>query len=119
MPNPTIFHNPRCSKSRQALTLLRDRGHEPTVIEYLKDPPDAATIRRLIDLLGGRAIDLVRRKEALFKELGLADKADDDDALIAAMVEHPVLIERPVVVVGDRAAIGRPTEKIAELLDSA
>ena len=111
-----IYHNPRCSKSRQALELLRERGLEPHIIEYLKTPPDAATLRALLGMLGCPARDLLRRGEEAFSSLGLAARLDDDDALIAAMLEHPVLIERPVIVVGERAVIARPPEKLLALL---
>lgn len=114
-----IYHNPRCSKSRQALELLREQGLEPRVVEYLKSPPDATTLRGLLRMLGCPARDLLRRGEEAYAELGLAAKLEDDDALIAAMVEHPVLIERPVVVVGERALIGRPPEKLLALLAEA
>jgi arsenate reductase len=113
MAKVTIYHNPRCTKSREALALLREEGVEPRVIEYLNQPPDAATLRALLKRLGLRPIELIRKKEAAFGELGLAD---DDEALIAAMVEHPILIERPIVVKGKRAAVGRPPERVLEVL---
>lgn len=113
----TIYHNPRCGKSRQTLALLRDRGIEPDVVEYLKTPPDAATLRRLLDSLGLDARGLMRRKEAAYKENGLDDMALEDDALIAAMVANPILIERPIVVTADgRAALGRPPEAVLGIL---
>lgn len=112
----TIYHNPRCSKSRQTLQLLRDRGVEPTVVEYLTDPPDAVTLKAVIKKLGIRPIDLIRKKEEPYAKLGLADKQDDDAALIAAMVKHPILIERPIVVKAGRAALGRPPHKVLEIL---
>jgi len=114
-----IYHNPRCSKSRQALELLRERGIEPHIVEYLKTPPDAATLRGLLRSLGCPARDLLRRGEEAYAALGLAARLDDDAALIAAMVEHPVLIERPVIVVGERAVIGRPPGKLLALLEDA
>jgi arsenate reductase len=110
-----IWHNPRCSKSREALTLLREKGIEPAIVQYLADPPSEAEIRTAIARLGGRAIDLVRTKEKLFAEKGLT-KASPDEELIAAMVAHPVLIERPVVFRGRKARIGRPTEAILDIL---
>lgn len=113
---PTIYHNPRCTKSRQTLQLLRDQGIEPDIVEYLKDPPNEATLRKLIKMLGIRPIDLVRKKEAEFKELGLKDKTDDDEAIIAAMLAHPKLIERPIVVSGKKARIGRPPENVLEIV---
>ncbi|MBT8447223.1 MAG: arsenate reductase (glutaredoxin) [Gammaproteobacteria bacterium] len=111
-----IYHNPRCSKSRQTLALLRERGIEPDIIEYLKTPPSAAELRRLVKLLGMAPRDLMRRKEAPFKDRNLGDPSLTDDALISAMHEDPVLIERPIVVRGDRAAIGRPPEAVLEIL---
>ncbi|MAE60181.1 MAG: arsenate reductase (glutaredoxin) [Planctomycetaceae bacterium] len=116
MPDVTIYHNPRCSKSRQTLALLSDQGVEPTIVEYLDTPPDAATLKSIIKMLGIRPIDLIRKKELPFKELNLADKADDDDALINAMVKHPILIERPIVVRGQQARLGRPPEDVLEIL---
>jgi len=112
----TIYHNPRCSKSRQALALLRDRGIEPEIIEYLKTPPDAATLKQILKKLDLAPRDLMRRKEAVYRELGLDDAALGDDDLVAAMVENPVLIERPVVLAGGRAALGRPPEQVLEIL---
>ena len=92
---------------------------EPRVVEYLKTPPDAATLRGLLRMLGCPARDLLRRGEEAYAELGLAAALEDNDAVIAAMVEHPALIERPVVVVGERAVIGRPPEKLLTLLAGA
>jgi arsenate reductase len=112
----TIFHNPRCSKSRQTLALLEARGLKPQVIEYLATPPDAATLNRLIRMLGVSARDLIRKGEPEYRALGLDDAALDDAALVAAMTEHPRLIERPIVVAGNRARIGRPPETVLELL---
>jgi len=116
MSEVTLYHNPRCSKSRQTLALLEERGIEPEIIEYLKTPPDAATITGLLDKLGIPALELVRRGEAPFAELGLAGKEDDDDALVEAMVSYPILIERPIVVAGEQARIGRPPEAILDIL---
>ena len=116
MPEVTIYHNPRCSKSRQTLELLKSRGIEPTVVEYLTDTPTAKELEAIIDKLGIEPIDLIRRKEAPFKELGLASKTDDRKALIKAMVEHPILIERPIVVKGAKARLGRPPEQVLEIL---
>lgn len=110
----TIFHNPKCSKSRQTLALLRDRGVEPHVVEYLKTPPDEDTLRDLLSKLGLSPRQLVRDKESVFTELHLADT--DDATLVRAMAEHPILIERPIVVAGDRARLGRPPENVLELL---
>lgn len=112
----TIYHNPRCGKSRQTLELLRRRGIEPTVIEYLKTPPDEAALKRMLGLLGMPARALMRTKEKEYKEGGLDDPDLDDDALIAAMVAHPILIERPIVLAGGKAALGRPPENVLKIL---
>lgn len=114
----TIYHNPQCSKSRKTLDMLRERGFSPTVVEYLKTPPDAATLRELLDLLGLEPRGLMRTKEAVYGELNLADDTLDDDALIAAMIANPILIERPVVVANGAAKIGRPPENINALFDA-
>jgi arsenate reductase len=112
----TIYHNPRCSKSRQTLALLETRGIEPKVIEYLVAPPDAPTLKAILGKLGIGARDLMRKKEAPYKELGLADTGLTEDALIRAMVENPILMERPVVLAGTQAALGRPPEKVLDIL---
>lgn len=112
----TIWHNPRCSKSRQTLALIRERGVEPEIVEYLKTPPDAATLKAVIGRLGIAPRDLMRKGEAAYGARGLSDPSLSDDALIRAMVEEPVLIERPVVLSGRRAAIGRPPEKVLDIL---
>ena len=111
-----IYHNPRCSKSRQTLELLRSRGIEPTIIEYLKTPPDAATLEDLLQKLKLEPRELMRRQEAAYADAGLANTALDRAALIAAMVAHPVLIERPIVIANGQAAIGRPPENILSIL---
>ena len=116
MSEVTLYHNPRCSKSRQTLALLEERGIEPEIIKYLETPPDVATITGLLDRLGIAAIELIRRGEAPFAELGLAGREDDDAALIEAMVSHPVLIQRPIVVSGEQARIGRPPENVLDIL---
>lgn len=112
----TIYHNPRCSKSRETLALLKSRGVEPQVVEYLKTPPDAATLDRLLGLLGLEPRQLMRRKEPPYAALGLDDPAKSRAELIAAMVANPVLIERPIVVKDGKAALGRPPEKVLEIL---
>lgn len=112
-----IYHNPRCSKSRQALALLRDRGIEPEIIEYLKTPPGAEEIRHLLDMLGLEPMALVRRKEAEFREAGLDQGEPHAQRVIAALSRFPKLMERPVVVNGGRAAIGRPPEQVLDILD--
>ena len=112
----TIWHNPRCSKSRQTLELLRKKGIEPAIREYLKQPPTTAEVEKLIDLLGGDARDVIRDGEAEFKSMG-RKKAELSKADIArAIAEHPILLQRPIVVAGSRAAIGRPPEAVLPLL---
>ncbi|MCW3480811.1 arsenate reductase (glutaredoxin) [Neisseriaceae bacterium JH1-16] len=111
-----IYHNPRCSKSRETLALLEARGIAPEVVEYLVTPPDAAALAGLLDKLGLEPRELMRRKEPEYAELNLADPALSREALIAAMVAHPRLIERPIVVVGDKAALGRPPEQVLTIL---
>ena len=112
----TIWHNPRCGKSRQTLELLRRKGIEPTIREYLKQPPSKAEVEKLIDMLGGNAGDLLRDGEPEFKALKKM-KADLAKADIAkAIAAHPILLQRPVVVAGKRAAIGRPPEAVLPLL---
>lgn len=112
-----LYHNPRCSKSRAALALLAERGITPRVVHYLETPPDAATLRRLLDALDLEPRALLRTGEAPYRTLGLAAPGIADDALIEAMVAHPDLIERPILVRGTRAVIGRPTERLLTLLD--
>ena len=116
MAGMQYFHNSRCSKSRGALELLRERGIEPQVVAYLEQPPSADQLRELLRKLGMDARSLLRTGEPEYTELGLAGASFDDEALIAAMVAHPVLIERPIFVHGDRAVIGRPPERVLELL---
>ena len=112
----TIYHNPRCSKSRQTLALLDERGISPRVVDYLKTPPSAAELKTILKKLGLRPRDLMRKGEPLYAELGLKDRDLDDDALIALMVANPILIERPIVVSGGKTAIGRPPESVLEIL---
>lgn len=112
----TIYHNPRCSKSRQTLALLEERGIEPVVIAYLESPPDAATLSGLLEKLGLDARGLMRKKEEPYKALHLDDPELSEGQLIQAMVEHPVLIERPIVVTAKGAALGRPPENVLEIL---
>ena len=116
MTDLTLYHNPRCSKSRSALDLLEARGLTPQVVRYLETPPSAATLRDLLGKLGIAPRALLRSGEEEYRSLGLADPTLNDDALIAAMVAHPRLIERPILVVGERAVIGRPPEAILEIL---
>ncbi|MBQ4809996.1 arsenate reductase (glutaredoxin) [Pseudoalteromonas luteoviolacea] len=111
-----IYHNPRCSKSRQTLALLEENAVQPEVVEYLKTPVDAATLDTLIAKLGFEsAHQLVRNKETIYKELGLS-KESDEQTLRQAMIDNPKLIERPIVVNGDKAALGRPPESVLEII---
>ncbi|MBW9459975.1 MULTISPECIES: arsenate reductase (glutaredoxin) [Kluyvera] len=113
----TIYHNPRCSKSRETLTLLKDNGIDPEVVLYLDTPPDTATLRKLIDMLGfSSARELMRQKEDLYKSLNLADSQLSEEQLIQAMIENPKLIERPIVVHNGQARIGRPPEQVLEIV---
>jgi len=112
----TIYHNPRCSKSRQTLALLEARGITPKVVEYLKHQPSAAELKSILKKLGIEPRELMRQSEQLYVELGLQDRALSDDDLIGLMVANPILIERPIVVSGAKAAIGRPPERILEIL---
>lgn len=116
MSDVLIYHNPRCSKSRQTLKLLEDNNIEPEVRLYLENPPSAAELKKLLEALDLSARDLLRKGEAEYKELGLADAGLSDAKLVAAMVEHPRLIERPVVVRAGKAVLGRPPEKVLTLL---
>ncbi|NKB38865.1 MAG: arsenate reductase (glutaredoxin) [Gammaproteobacteria bacterium] len=112
----SIYHNPRCSKSRQTLQLLTDKGLQFEIIEYLTNPPTADTLRHILSMLGMRPGELIRKNEAIYKELGLGADDVTDEQLISAMLAHPILIERPVVVNEDQARIGRPPETVLEIL---
>ena len=116
MSKVTIYHNPRCSKSRQTLSLLEEHGVTPVIIRYLETPPTTEELGTILSMLGMAPRDLMRNKEAPFGELGLADDSKSDEELINAMVANPVLIERPIVVANGRAAIGRPPEQVLSLL---
>ncbi|ANY85835.1 MULTISPECIES: arsenate reductase (glutaredoxin) [Pseudomonas] len=116
MTDLTLYHNPRCSKSRGALELLEERGLAPTIVRYLETPPDAAILNALLGKLGIAPRQLLRTGEEEYKALDLANPALSDAQLIDAMVQHPKLIERPILVVGDKAVIGRPPEKVLEIL---
>ena len=117
MGAPTIYHNPKCSKSRETLELLRGRGIEPRIVEYLKSPPTAAELAAIVKQLGIRPEALVRKGEDIYKNR-YAGRSLTDAEWIEALVRDPILIERPIVVAGGRAAIGRPPERVLELLDA-
>ena len=112
----TIYHNPHCSKSRATLALLEQRGLEPKVVEYLKTPPSTGELKAILRKLKLEPRDILRSGEPLYAELGLKTRKLDDDALIALMAANPVIIERPIVVVGGKAAIGRPPENVLAIL---
>ena len=112
----TIYHNPRCSKSRQTLALLRDNGVEPKIVEYLQTPPSAAELKKILGQLGLAPRELMRRKEAEYKANGLDNEGLGEAELIAAMVAHPKLIERPIVLANGKAALGRPPESVLRIL---
>ncbi|CAM3979172.1 arsenate reductase (glutaredoxin) [Smaragdicoccus niigatensis] len=114
MADVTIYHNPRCSTSRTVLGTLQDAGLNPTIIRYLETPPDEATLRRLLTDAGLQPSQAIRKKESLYAELGLAGKSEDE--LLAAMVEHPILIERPIVVTPKGTRLARPAGAINEIL---
>ncbi len=112
----TIYHNPRCGKSRQTLARIKDAGIEPKIVLYLEDPPSKAKLKELLNLLKLAPIDLIRKKEEVAKKLGIGKKDHTDAALIDLMVRHPILIERPIVVKGTRAVLGRPPENVDAFL---
>ena len=111
-----IYHNPRCSKSRQTLSIIQERGLDLNVVEYLKNPPSKTEIKIILKKLGIRPIDLMRKGETLFKEKNLNDPSVSDEYLIDCMAENPILIERPIVIRGEKAIIGRPPERVLEIL---
>ncbi|MGS2717046.1 arsenate reductase (glutaredoxin) [Eionea flava] len=112
----TIYHNPRCSKSRQTLSLIEESGHQPTIVRYLETPLSESDVRQLLSMLSLTARDIIRKGEDAYKEAGLADTTLSEDALINAIVKHPKLLERPIVSKGERAIIGRPPENVLALL---
>lgn len=113
----TIYHNPRCSKSRQTLDLLTQKGIQPDVIKYLEDTPSIETLKTIYQQLGLTSVrHMMRTKEDVYKELNLADDSLSDDALFNAMQQNPKLIERPIVVTNNKARLGRPPEQVLEIL---
>jgi arsenate reductase len=111
-----IYHNPRCGKSRQTLQLLQQQGLQIEIIEYLKTPPTAEALNKILDQLGLEPRELMRKKEPAYKENDLANPALDRETLISVMINHPILIERPIVVNGEKAALGRPPEAVLSIL---
>ena len=118
MNDLTIYHNPRCSKSRQTLQIIKDRGIKPTIVEYLKTPLDKFDLENISRLLNKRPKDFVRKNEADFKENNIKDIIENDAELINGMVNFPKIIERPIVTFRNRAVIGRPPENVLKLLNS-
>lgn len=116
MSDFTIYHNPRCSKSRQTLALLKEHNIDPAVVPYMDSPPSVDKLKELIHQLGISARDLLRKNESLYKELGLNDPELGEDQLLRAMADNPRLMERPIVVKGERAVLGRPPENVLELI---
>ena len=116
MTEVVIYHNPKCSKSRQTMALLEERGIKPTVVKYLETPPTATKLKVLLSLLGMAPRELMRKNEAPYKELELAKVDLSEDQLVRAMVANPVLIERPIVEANGKAAVGRPPERVLEIL---
>ena len=116
MATYTIYHNPRCSKSRQTLAMLNKHGIEPEIVEYLKSPLSVGELQSLQQKLGAPAIAMIRSKEKAFKDLGLNTAPGSNNALLKAIAVHPILLERPIVVRGNQAVIGRPPENVMELL---
>lgn len=112
----TIYHNPRCSKSRQTLQLLNDNGIEPKIIEYLNTPPSESTLKEIISLLGVSPRNIMRKNEDIYKTSGANDPSLNDSQLIKLMVEHPKLIERPIVIANGKAALGRPPENVLDII---
>ncbi|PID99997.1 MAG: arsenate reductase (glutaredoxin) [Thiothrix nivea] len=112
----TLYHNPRCSKSRQTLELLEERNMTPNIVKYLETPPDAATLESILDMLGREPRELMRKGEVEYQELGLANSELSREQLIQAMVDNPRLIERPIVIKNGKAALGRPPERILDIL---
>jgi arsenate reductase len=112
----TIYHNPKCQTSRNVLGILRDAGEEPRIIEYLKTPPSRAELKSLVKRMGAKMSDIVRWKEPIAAELGLDKDNSSEDALLDAMMEHPILINRPIVATDDAVKLCRPSETVKELL---
>lgn len=112
----TIYHNPRCSKSRKTLEILRENGVEPTIVEYLKEPPSTEQLAQILDMLGAQPRDIMRTGESEYRENDFADTSLSNDELIQRMTEYPRVIERPIVTAGTKAVIGRPPENVLKLI---
>jgi len=114
-----IYHNPACGTSRNVLAALRDAGYEPEIIEYLKAPPDRRTLKKVLSAMGKNVRDILRKRGTPYDELGLDNPALSDEEIFSAIEKHPILIERPIVVVGERAALCRPAETVQALIAQA
>lgn len=112
----TIYHNPRCTKSRQTLQLIEEKNINPEIVEYLKTPPSRSELKNILTMLNMNPRDLLRKKEAEYKEQGLDNTSLTDEQIIEIMIAHPKLIERPIVVTGNKAALGRPPENVLEII---
>ena len=112
----TIFHNPRCSKSRQTLSLIQEKNIDINIIEYLKTPPDISQLRQILKQLGYEPRQLMRKSEQIYKDLDLGNENKTAEDLVIAMTQNPILIERPIVLSGEKAAIGRPPESVLNIL---
>ena len=112
----TIFHNPRCSKSRQTLSLIQDKNIDINIIEYLKTPPDISQLKQILKKLGYEPRQLMRKSEKIYKDLDLGNENKTTEDLVIAMAQNPILIERPIVLSGEKAAIGRPPESVLNIL---
>ncbi len=115
----TIYHNPRCSKSRATLALLKSRGIEPEIVLYLQQPPDAGTLKSISRQLGGSMKDFIRDGEDIYQQLGLDKDTLTEQQLIETVVQHPILLERPIVVNNGKAALGRPPENVLSIIDNS
>ena len=113
---PVMYHNPRCSKSRETLQILNDHEIEPEIVDYLDEPPSTEELKRIIGLLGVSARDLLRTTEQVYKDADLDDDSLSDDEIIDAICEYPALLQRPIVIYGDRAVIGRPPSRVLEII---
>ena len=113
---PTIYHNPRCSKSRETLSLIQSKGIDPSIILYLETPPSKAELKSILSKLGLKVREIIRTGEEAYKNLSLKDDSLSDDQLLDAIVDYPKLLQRPIVVEGERAIIGRPPENVLDLL---
>ena len=112
----TIFHNPRCSKSRQTLSLIQEKNIDINIIEYLKTPPDISQLKQMLKKLGYEPRQLMRKSEQIYKDLDLGNENKTTEDLVIAMAQNPILIERPIVLSGEKAAIGRPPESVLNIL---